>query len=70
MLHGSGAVAGAGGSCISQKEQQINHHAICVLSDFNSVFLPAELGLERNLLLLLISSGSFEKRINALKRYN
>lgn len=55
MLHGSGAVAGAGGSCISQKEQQINHHAICVLSDFNSVFLLAELGLERNLLLLLIS---------------
>lgn len=70
MLDGSGAIAAAGGSCVSQKEQQIIHHAIHILSDFNFFFLLAELGFERN--LLLISSGSFEKKkkINTLKRYN
>lgn len=62
MVDGSGAVAAAGGSCVSQKGQQINHYAICLLPDFNSSFLLAELGFERNLLLLLISSGPFEKK--------
>lgn len=69
MLGGSGAVAAAG--AVLQKEQQINHHDICIMSVFNSFFLLAELGFEKNLLLLLISSGSFEKKkINAIKRYN